>query len=330
MLRRSSTVQSGVRKRLRGAAMVEFVVVGPLITVLGLAILQYCLMFFAKSQINHASFMAARAGSVAHADIAAIRAAYQRALVPLYGGGRDTAELATAYARAIADLTPANLRIEILNPTRESFDDYATDAQLNKKYQARAIPNTGLGLRPDLKAVGATSGQTLQDANLLKLRVTHGYEPKVWLMGLLYKKYQQWLDTGADSFHTQLIASGRIPMVFHVTLEMQTEALERQGGDGAPVFASNPGRGNGGQPVNPGDPAVSDKPAPRCVTVGCTVTWTPSDPGASSGNGSGGGGGSGSDGGADGEGAGTGGSGDDGAQGGGGPCSGANCPVCNG
>lgn len=304
------------RRRQRGAAMVEFVIVSPIITVLGLAVLQYSLMFFAKGQINHAAFMAARAGSVAHANIDAIKAAYQKALIPLYGGGRNTGELATAYARAMADLTPNNLRIEVLNPTKESFDDYATDSTLNQKYNARAIPNTGLALKPNLDAVAAHSGQTLQDANLLKIRVTHGYEPKVWLVGSMYKKYLQWLDTGSDSFNTQLINSGRISMVFPVTIEMQSDAVEQKDGDGNSLFASNPGHGNNGQPTDPGDPPLTDAPAPECLTMGCSVTFTPSDPGAGNGGGSGG------------DGGGSGGGGTDGGAGGG--CSGSNCPVCSG
>lgn len=264
--------------RQRGAALVEFVLVGPLITVLGLAVLQYSLLFFVKGQVNHAAFMAARAGSVAHASIDSIRTAYQRALIPVYGGGQSSAELAAAYARAQADLTPQTFRIEILNPTQQSFDDYATDAALNAQYNARAIPNAGLALRPGLNTVASNSGQTLQDANLLRLRITHGYEPKVWLMRLLYQKYQQWLDTGQDSFHTQLIGMGRIPLVTHVTLAMQTDAVEQTDSQGQSLMASSPGPGNAGQPMDPGDPSLSRDPVPQCQTMGCTVS--PSGPGA--------------------------------------------------
>lgn len=311
MLSRPLEFRGGPRRRQRGAAMVEFVVVGPIITILGLAILQYCLMFFAKSQINHAAFMAARAGSVAHANIGTIRTAYQRALVPLYGGGQSTAELTTSYAKAVADLSADTLRIEVINPTKESFDDYAKDASLNDKYQARAISNTGIALRAGQDSVGANSGQTLQDANFLKLRVTHGYKPKVWLVGMLYTKYQQWLDAGADSFNTRLIDAGRIPIVSHVTLEMQSDAVEQMDGDGQTLVASNPGQGNNGQPINPGDPALTDKPAPQCLTMACSVTYTPSDPGT----------GGGSSGGA--------GSGNGNGNGPGGLCTGDNCPVCD-
>jgi hypothetical protein len=289
--------------RQRGSAMLEFVVVGPLITILGLGILQYSLMFFAKNQIDHANFMAARAGSMAHANVATVREAYLRALVPLYGGGRNTEELTASYLKATVDMTPQSLRIEVLNPTKQSFDDFATNQALNDSYGTRAIPNGSLALRPNLNAVGATSGQTLQDANLLKLRITHGYTPKVWMLGAILNRYQQWLDDGQDAFSTQLIASGRVPMVSHVTLEMQSDAVEQKDANGSNLFASTPGSGNNGQPTDPGTPPASTQPPPECLTAGCTVTYLPGDPGAGGGTG-------------------------------GGtlvppPCTGANCPTCN-
>ena len=292
--------------RQRGSAMLEFVVVGPLITLLGLGILQSSLMFFAKNQIDHANFMAARAGSMAHANVVAIREAYIRALIPLYGGGQNAQELSESYAKAEADMTPQSLRIEVLNPTTQSFDDFATDQALNESYGTRPIPNGSLALRPHLNAVGATSGQSLQDANLLKLRITHGYTPKVWLLGTIFNRYQRWLDSGADSFNTQLIASGRLPMVSHVTLEMQSDALEQIDLHGHNLFASTPGEGNSGHPTNPGAPSGSTQSPPECLTVGCTVTYLPGDPGSTGGSG------------------GTGGTVDPT------PCTSANCPTCKG
>ncbi|MGV3727810.1 TadE/TadG family type IV pilus assembly protein [Hydrogenophaga sp.] len=63
-------------RRQRGSAMIEFVVVGPLITLLGTTVLQYALMFNAKNMVNHASFLAAREGSVANANLSAVQQAY--------------------------------------------------------------------------------------------------------------------------------------------------------------------------------------------------------------------------------------------------------------
>lgn len=269
--------------RQSGSTMVEFVVVGPLITLLGLAILQYCMMFFAKSQINHAAFMAARAGSVINAQKSKIQEAYMGALIPLYGGGRNAGELLEAKLRVEADMTADTLRIEMLNPTKESFDDHATNAALNAQYGVRVIPNSSLAQHPNLDRIGTASGQSIQDANLLKLRITHGYKPKIWLVGMLYTKYLGWLDTKGDSFKSQLIQDGRIPVVTHVTLEMQSDAREDSN-------ISSPGAGNGGKPSDPGDPAVTEKEPPQCQTIGCSVEGS-----GSGGNSGGAGGNSGGD-----------------------------------
>lgn len=251
--------------------MVEFAVVGPVLTLLGLALLQYGLLFFAKNGFNHAAFMAARAGSVGNASLASVQQAYVRALVPLYGGGRNSAELAQAYARAQADVN-ANLRIELLNPTKESFDDWNEPALQQAVGQGRrVIPNGNLAFK-DPGEVRKQSGQNIHDANLIKLRFTQGYAPQVPLVRQVYSQYLKWLDPGTDAFHTSMVAAGRIPVVTHVTLQMQSDAIEPD----RPV--SMPGLGNNGSPGDPGEPPVGDTPPPACSTAGCTAGDTPVDP----------------------------------------------------
>lgn len=261
----------------RGSAMVEFTVVGPIITLLGLATLQYGMLYFAKAQINYAGFMAAREGATANASVDSVYAAYTRALIPLYGGGQTPADLAVSLAKASEDIGAngaGNVNIELLNPTRQSFDDWndpALQAALHTGSR-RVIPNTGQAFKS--LAIGPTSGQTIQDANLIKLRITHGYLPKIPLIRNLYGVCLKWLDPHTDAFHTKLLADGRIPVVTNVTLHMQSDAIE----PGAPV--SSPGAGNGGTPANPGDPPVSHNPPPECTSVTCTSTppQTPPEP----------------------------------------------------
>lgn len=252
-----------------GSAMVEFAVVAPVILAIGLGTLQYALMFFAKNQLTHASFMAGRAGTVDHANLSSVQEAYARALVPLYASGQDTASLAHALVRATADVA-ANTRIEILNPTRESFDDWSS-AELQAKYGRRAIPNDGLSAHDPLE-VKPGSGQNLQDANLIKLRLTHGYELKVPLAGTLMQYMLKWNDKGNDEFVTALYDRRRIPIVSHVTLLMQSDAVEPD----SPV--STPGLGNGGKPVDPGVDPKPPKPPPKCQTISCSSPDTPSGP----------------------------------------------------
>lgn len=260
----------------RGATLVEFVVVGPLVLFILLVLMQYALLFHARSQLNYATFEAARAGTVANARPAAIRAAFERAMTGYHGGGTTTAELAAALARAGAE-APFT-RIEVLSPTRESFDDYhspALAARLGNP--GRVIPNTHLAHlvcpidRPGCRSDPAAnvSGQTLQDANLLKLRITYGIPvgKQIPLAGPFMARAIAALDPAdGDAFRAGLVASGRIPVVAHTVMRMQSPAIET----GNP---SAPGPGNGGTPIDPGPPpqgsglpvcAVTD---PACTTA---------------------------------------------------------------
>lgn len=260
--------------RQRGSAMIEFVVVGPVLTLIGTVLLQYALMFNARNLVNHASFMAARAGSMGNARLDAIERAYARALVPLYGGGRNAGELAESLARAQADLA-GNARIELLNPTRESFDDWADEALRGLYGGQRAIPNSGLSSRnPD--EVKPSSGQSVYDANLIKLKITHGYELKVPLAGTVMQFASKWMDRGKDGFATDLYARRRLPIVTHVTMQMHSDPVEPEN----PV--SVVGMGNGGNPVDPGFEEDPPRDPPRCLTAGCTVIVDPNAPPGSS------------------------------------------------
>lgn len=274
-------VAPAVPHRQRGASLVEFVVVGPILTLLGLALVQYGMLFFAKNQINHAGFMAARAGSAGNASLAAVRDAYAIALVPMYGGGQSPEALAKSLVAARADVELAT-RIEMLSPTKESFDDWnSPELQKRLNTSKRVIPNSNQAFKS--ADVGATSGQTIQDANLIKLRITQGYKPSVPLVSGIYRSYMKWLDPKTDTFHTEMVSAGRIPVVSHVTLEMQSDPIEDKN-------ISLPGKGNDGKPVNPGD-----TPPPTGTPPDCSI-WRkcdsdPVNPGGGGGSGPGGGGG---------------------------------------
>jgi len=260
----------------RGSAMIEFAIVGPLIALLGLGTLQYGMMFFAKNQINYASFIAARAGSFAHADLGAVQQAYVRALAPLYGGGETLDEVAQSVEKATADMV-GNMQIEMLNPTKESFSEWNDETlqALLKTGNRHVIPNAALAARLKPNDVRASSGQSLQDANLLKLKITHGYLPKVPVVGKLYLAYLKWADPHTDDFQTKLISDGRIPVVTHVTLEMQSDAIQPDN----PI--SIPGAGNGGKPADPGTTPVTQGPGPDCTTLSCRDPAPPApDPGS--------------------------------------------------
>ncbi len=261
--------------RQRGAAVVELAVVGPLLTMLGLGSVQYSQLFFAKNTLDHAGFLAARAGSTGNAKMTAIETAFKEGLIPMFGGGETAAELADALVEVNTELAKGNrYRIEMLNPTKEAFQDFNDPAlqTLLKTQGKRVISNRSLGLKPN--KMGPTSGQSWQDANLIKLRITYGVEPAVPIVSSIYKAYLKWQDTGGDAVRTAMINQGLVPVVTHVTMQMQSDAIEPEN----PV--SSPGPGNNGNPSDPGDPPVTTDPPPDgdCQLGGCS-TPPPTTPG---------------------------------------------------
>jgi len=247
--------------------MIEFAIVAPVITLIGLATIQYGLIFFAKNQYNHAAFMAARAGAVGNANLDGITEAYIQALVPLYGGGTNPGQLATSYSDA-KQAVAGNIEIVMLNPTAESFADF-NDPGLQQKLgltDQRVIPNGGLAFKK-AAIVQANSGQNAQDANVLKLRITHAYKPQVPLVGSLYRSYLQWGDSGTSDFLKQHIKDGYIPIVSNITMQMQSDAIEG-------TTVSTPGPGNGGTPTNSDTvpkPSSPSKPPLTCSTLSCDI-----------------------------------------------------------
>lgn len=253
----------------RGAALAEATVVLPIFLFTVLATMQAALVYYAKSNVNYATHEAARAGTVSNARFASIEAAFQKAMLPYYGGGRNAGELAGTAARAAADLGNAAVRIEILSPTQESFQDYNSPRlQAAHDSSEPVIPNVGLdeltcprdvpGCNADPRS--NASGQTLLDANLLKLRITYGVPPakQMPMVGRFYTWALDRMGAGAgDPFKQGLIDAGRIPIVTHTVMRMQSDAFRN------PAMASLPGPGNDGSPVDPG-PVAGGGDLPTC------------------------------------------------------------------
>lgn len=163
------------RHRLRscGAATVEFVIVSlfALLPML-LGTLQVALLLVANHHVDFAAFSAARRGAVSNGALGAMRSEFTKALVPLFvasGNSLDrdnvTSHVAVAYAKAALDVG-LYARLSLLSPGREAQEDFAIDRD-----GRRIIPNDSLNVRKT--TLGRASGQSLQDANLLKIEVTY-------------------------------------------------------------------------------------------------------------------------------------------------------------
>lgn len=267
---------TAIWQKQSGATLVEFVVAVPTILFTILGIMQTSMVFYAKSNLNYAAYEAARAGSVGNADLKTITDAFANAMAGYYGGGRTQAELNDAITRAKADINDSSLQIELLSPTKESFDDYYSP-KLTAKYNRnqRVIPNSNISAIKcpvDRKNCNSdptknASGQTLSDANILNLRITYGIPvaKQMPLVGRFYVMALKGLKgirgetsalTGLDNdvkttplnattFEVGLLNDGRIPVVVHTTMRMQSDPIENGN-------ISNPGPGNNGTPTPEG------------------------------------------------------------------------------
>ncbi len=206
----------------RGSSIVEFVVVSPLLMLIGLGTVQAALIYHAKTTLNYATFEAARAGAVNHALVPAMRKELGYRLAPIFGGDGSREKAARAIGKSILSaLDPVKTRFRVINPTQQVFDDWG-EFSLEAEGR-RAIPNSHLKHRNAERAnTDKPSGVNLHDANLLKIEVTHGYGLKIPLINSLLTKALSIIDPGNISFYAQ----GQFPLKSVATVRMQNEAWE--------------------------------------------------------------------------------------------------------
>ena len=189
----------------RGVSMIETLIALPILLIVGLGALQFALILQARHALNFALIEAARAGSVEHADPTAIRTGMARGLLPWLYGAQGPSEYVQNLMRTEAHLLEGELQGWVMlsqqSPTPESFDDWsepARNANGELLEGVREIPHDNLGSRSirmqpasgaaglrGQEPIGKVSGQTLNDANLLRLRLDYGVPLVVPVVGRL-------------------------------------------------------------------------------------------------------------------------------------------------
>ena len=146
--------------------MVEYLIILPVLLLLVLGMIQFALIYQAKSTLNYATFMGARQGALKNANMFSVMDGVAGGMTPLFMRTTDAAAIQDlAKARIIAAIeifNPLTAKVEILSPTQEAFDEFMVDGE---------IPNDNLMYRSS--DAGKESGMSIQDANLLKVRVTY-------------------------------------------------------------------------------------------------------------------------------------------------------------
>ncbi|MEW8105817.1 MAG: DUF6531 domain-containing protein [Candidatus Thiodiazotropha endolucinida] len=238
-------------KGQRGAAMTELLVSLPALLLMGLGGLQSALLFDAKTTINYATFEAARKGAVNHAQSDAMRRELGLRLAPLFGGDGSAEKALSAITRASLDVQDSRFtEIEIINPTIEAFDEFGREIVDPRTGDVHfGIPNSHLRWRE--RDVGR-SGVNIQDANLLKVKVTYGYQLKVPLMDRVIPAVMRLVDPQNIHYYN----ARRLPITSVATVRMQSDAWR----DDNNVHMIPPG--GGGTPPSTEDDPQNDGATP--------------------------------------------------------------------
>ena len=229
------TLRRAGASRQQGQSLVEFIVVLPILMFLIMGIVQFALLYQAKSVLDHAAFLAARSGSLNNGQKggfnplgAGINQGMASGLAPLFNHGTTLGALTQARTKAFTEVVdPLITTINVINPTPQMINDFAIPRLDGGP--GREIPNDSLQYR-DSTAMGATSRVSIQDANLLKLEITYC----VKLIVPIANRAIYSISNGIDNFwnpgndtrgsrsRSCLAFTDRIPLKAYYTMRMES------------------------------------------------------------------------------------------------------------
>lgn len=290
--------------RCSGQSAIEFLIVLPALVMLVFGTIQAGLLYRARATLNHATLLAARAGALHNGNQGEMRSALARGLLPLFAHAATPQGYEAARVRAVAETAPgAMVTIEVLNPTAAAFADFGRAR--DDAGSGSELPNDTLAYRATTP--GAASKISIQDANLLHVRVTYCLRLIVPVIDRLLDGMLNSADPdGAAPGLRNPFGIGAVAVSAPCTgaaaadrrIRIRSEAIVRMQspfyranlagpgsspGGGEPPGGAPPGSGPPGAPAPPGGPAGDEPDEPD-------EPGGPADPG--------------------------------------GPCTGPDCPVC--
>lgn len=197
------------RYRQGGFTLIEHIWLWPILVMLTLGTIQLGLLFKARATVNNATFLAAREGSIHHADKSVMLNKFATALAPLYiKKGPNLVELKKRQLEQVVAAKLGKGAIQVISPTPAVFRAFAVKQydlvgrpRKMREKQFLQIPNDNLNVRSSVtKTVKMGSKHVainLQDANLLKIRGHWCYELQVPMVNVLIRKTMRTL--GATS-----------------------------------------------------------------------------------------------------------------------------------
>lgn len=207
-----------------GAALIEFQIVALLALLpLILGTVQMAMLLSGFHVLSFAASEAARVGSIAHTEVTEMRAALAEGLTPLVtdltevdDSGGPLENILAARLRAEREVLRF-ASIERTVPTSMDFADHGTI-----RGGRRVIPNDALEHRST--SAGSQSGRSIQQSNLLRIRVRYCHSLVVPLIDRMLPPLLQLLDD--DPRHRHCYQSGRVPLQVHASAPMQSDAWQ--------------------------------------------------------------------------------------------------------
>lgn len=231
------------RRQQQGQSATEFLIVLPVLIFLVFGVLQWALIYQARSTLNHAAFLSARAGSLNNGSKASMQSGLAAGLTPLFAASANVSGYVSARAKAQAEvLFPSNAQLEVINPTKQAMTDFGRK-RLDQK-SGTEIPNDTLMYRTTNP--GPKSKISVQDANILHLRVTYCYRLIVPLVNRMIHAaanagwFSSSLDAGGmskpfgDLHQSQLVS--KCPSIDGPRIQLRSEAIVRMQ---SPFFSEN-------------------------------------------------------------------------------------------
>lgn len=198
-------------------AFIESLIVLPLLLLLLLGIVQYSFIYTAKSALDYAAFMSARAGAIDHASKDSIVEGLIRSMVSLTAPAQDDSSLASSFNKVRKDFEDYS-SVKILNPTQEAFIDFGVKSMNHGRLE---IPNEMLHVTNS--QVGHNSQVNIQDANLLKIRVMYGYPLRIPFVNHFIVQAAKWVIQDPEKLY--YLQHNRLPILATATVRMQSRAI---------------------------------------------------------------------------------------------------------
>lgn len=164
-----TTIKAFNRSPQSGVSMIETMLVMPIMLIIGFGIVQGGLVYQAQANLEYAALMAARVGASTSINVnqMAREVAYRMQATSGIDGSDDDAVLGQL----------GNISVEVLNPTLEMFQACGEQPSFDTTdcYNPGRCEIPYFGQQFYDNQILACNGASIQDANILRVRVTYRY-----------------------------------------------------------------------------------------------------------------------------------------------------------